>query len=226
MTLLKKFSDSELNPEQEEKYLNDIYDNYYDEKLKSKYTRKLKDDHGIIKGSASYENKKNTKGNIHLFMKGFIAFAACGLLTFFVLGLGGENYMSQVDNHLTESIFVNQEILRGDVNSDVIRNEAVLAYNSGDMMLAIQKYTLLENKSETDIYFEAMATMYSKDYKTAISGFEIIQSTDFKYNAELDWYLSLCYIKDGKKQKAIERLNKLQTWKQKEASVLIDLLKK
>jgi len=226
MALNKDFSDSKLNPEEEEKYLNTIFDKHYDKKLKSKYSAVLKDTHGVQREESNVVDIKREGSNVRTIVKFVLSVAAGALLAFFALGINSDTYMQQTDTYLAESIFVNQELLRGETRTNEIRNEAILAYNEGDMPTALDRYAKIEVKTSEDAFFEGLAFMYDKQYAKAIEVLAAIPTDNFKYKSELDWYLSLCYAKTDQKEKAIEQLSKLNNWKKKEAEQLIKLLSK
>ncbi len=226
MTLFKKFADSELSPEEEERYLNKIHEKHYDKNLSSKYSKLLEEEHGVMRGAGVTNTGKPTSKYRRLLFGSILAVAACGLFAFYFLGGIGNGLINQTDRYLTASVYQNQESLRGDIRSDALRNEAVLAYNSGEMSKALENYKLLENKTESDFFFEGMAYMYNNEFKKAIANFEGITNDAFKYKEEIKWFKALCYIKSDQKESAISELKSLKSWKQEEAASLIELLNK
>jgi len=226
MTKKKQFSDSQLKPAEEERYLNTIFQKHYDNKLKTKYADILKNEHGVIREGLSSSNNKKGGSNMRIVFMTMVSLAACGLLAFLVLGVNSGDYMKLTDTHLADGIFMNQELLRGDPSSNDIRNKAILSYNAGEMPTAIGHYEKLESQSNEDSFFKAMAYMYNKQYVQALEVFNAIDLEDFKYKEEINWFKSLCFIKTNQNDQAVMSLNKLNSWKKSEAQALIKKLNK
>lgn len=217
----KQFSDNKLSQSEEDVYLEKIFKKSYDKNLKEKYAAKLKSQYKVDRDNQNTPKKASNK----LRYLGIItALAACFLAIFVAVQSGSEDLDSIVNAQIHEEIFLNKNLNRGDTNTAFMRNQAISAYNAGDMTKAIEFYSQIEDKNAEDQFFEGMAYLYHEDFVNAELRLSSINATDLKFNTERYWYLALCQIKLGENKKAIQSLNQVKAWNQKEVEKLKKLL--
>ena len=93
-------------------------------------------------------------------------------------------------------------IVRGSTQKD-IKNDAFAAYEQGNYKSAVQFFhNLTETTQEEYVpFYNAISLMMLDDIEAAATIFEKIQwSSD--YQGKVNWYLSLCHIKQHKPEKA------------------------
>ena len=230
MTNIDKFAKSEMTESQEKIYIESLYEDHYDQKLKEKYAAKLAAEKGVKrKGSASNkETKKPTK--IRTLLLVATSAAAIFVLGFFLLPMmnGGDQISPQLmaANMITVE---KMDVKRGAQEDSQLRMDIKTEFNAGQYQKTITLFNSLEVMTDIDKYWLGLSYFYSEDYKNANSTFSDIEKPDnFKFNAELNWYKGLNYVLLDENAAAKPLLEKVasSSWKNKEARDLLGLMSK
>lgn len=223
MNKQEKFFKSQMSSEEEKSFLNKNMTVIVEKQLKKRYAETLEKQHGVTRVQGSNKGK-STNSKIRI-LSIISSVAAMFVLALFIWP-NSNSPIQLSNNFIQKDFYENKSIKRGGVNSDLIRSEAVLAYNDKNFTKAISKYKLLDVATNEDNFFLAMSFLYNKDYNPAALQFEeLLLLKGFKYEEEVKWFASLAFINNNQIEKARLTLNEINLWKKSDAQTLLESIK-
>lgn len=230
MTNSEKFSRSEMSESQENTYLETIYDSHYDKINKSRYATKLAAEHSITRNTiAEVVNGKRTPTRIRSLILAASTIAAIFILAVFVRPLITGDVISA--QQMAVSMIKKEQInvKRGAQEDSQLKLDFVTAFNATEYDKALQVlggYSVIDSE---DMYWKALALMYSERFTEAETTFkEINPGDDFKFASELMWNRALNAVVRGDQALAEELLRSVASskWKSDDARRLLSKLSK
>lgn len=107
---------------------------------------------------------------------------------------------------------------------------AIQLYDKGSYIAAIQSFlNIIKSDSNNTAarFFLGVSYMETKNISKAIENLNfVINQNDTAFVEHAEWYLALCYIKNGQKNDAISMLNKISTSQNFYKKMAVDVLKK
>lgn len=226
----KKFTDENLQGEELENFTEKFLTAKFDRDRKQRWQKILAEKHGV---HPPLSKKPKSKAKVLFLWMGVIAAA---IVLLFILNPGflqlkSSSYQQLADNYLAKDFFQNQDISKGEEDVELLKLNAVSAYNSQNFSTAIENYekiiALNEQESE-HLFFLGMSYLYDKNYAKAIEMLSPIAAAEngSKFNLEAQWYLSLAHLKNKnpKQAKLLLEIIKNGTWNADKASQLLEAL--
>ena len=218
----QEFIKSQMSEEEENMFLSKNFTSVMEKQLKNRYAEILDSEHGITRSYT--RNKKKLANNVRLLsiIGSVAAMFVLGFLFWPASPSPNELALTYIENDFYE----NKNIKRGDINTDLLRADAITAYNNKDFGLAKSKYSAIENLSREDQFFYGMSLMYNGEYDEAIVRFnQLMPLKQFKYIQEVQWFNAICLVRNGQFDKAKTLLEKQKEWKKEEATELLKALR-
>lgn len=234
---LDKFVNNRLTEQQEEIYLENLFTAYGHQKRRQELARGLANI-GIIRQETEIKHPKIT-----IFWRRIIPMAAAAVIlisSFVIFNYYSNNvpdYMALTGEYLQEATTSRLEPpqQRSDNNNNSTTwNQAVENYQAQQYELAAQNIQAIINKKEAQAvhyFYLGLCHMYGVapiDYNKIINNFKQARILDRAlYEDEINWLLSLAYIKNNQLVLAKQELNniiQLGRWKDKEAKKLLEQL--
>jgi len=179
------------------------------EKKRSEYESKLKNDFGVMKSSVSTPPKK--RKHRKLFIISGIAAALC-VLFYCTNSLGVLNKPDNfVSNFITNDYFIHPGNEKGRSQSDTeLRSLAIIAYRDRDFMNSAAFFDTIESKTSDDQFFAGLSHLYKGDYTQSIQSFTVLRSDTSVFREEINWYLSIAYLSNNEIDQALAVLSQIQ----------------
>lgn len=172
-----------------------------------------------------YPSSKSSK-SIHLwkYISGIAAsFAILALFWFFY----GEKEYSSADLYNQYYQAFPEYITTRNTQTDK-NTEAFLQYSKGEFEEAIQLFKTTDRQSEAVKFYLGMSYMETQNISQAVATFSDLLPGSETYREQIVWYLSLAYLKQGKKENTIQLLSKIDenSFQYEQAKELLILLQK
>lgn len=227
MKNINKFAQSEMPKAQEKKYIESLYGSHYDAKLKKDYAAKLSSEYNVNRSDAGSDTSSKTSKIRYLFM-GATAIAAIFAMVFVFMPMMNNTSSTNPQQYAQSLITIDKmDAKRGKQEDSQLRIDLKQNYNAGKWADVLNIYDQLELTSE-DLYFKGRTLLNQKKYKEAISSFSLISNPkEFKFSAELQYWLAIAYASDKDYSNAKPLLNKVMKsgWKVEEAKALLESMK-
>ncbi len=213
---LETFSNSELNSEEENKFMENTITNYFDEKLRKKYSSTLKEQYNIEKGEVRNEPSLDSKGkskSIIYIIAGsvlLLTLIAAYFLTSQESATTDSNaiYASNIDPYYTEIDFTT----RGLVSDTEVLAQIAKSYDAKDFTRIAVDYQKLETLELIEgRYLHAIAVSLAKVDKNdeALEIWDVLLSTQeskFTYHNTARFFQGRLLLELGETQKGNEIL--------------------
>lgn len=197
------------------------------QELKQDFQNSLKQEYGISKdeGLAPTQSGSSPVKKNKLFrLKSIIGIAAAFILFISVYSYfkPSLNISEKARQFAIAEILTHPGISKGIGENELIRREAIAAFNDRKWNVASSKFGALEEQSSESIYYSALANFYNKDYPESIRLFRNDLLSNSVFTEEVNWYLSLALILDNQEKEAQEILSNIKPgeWKYLEAQEL------
>jgi hypothetical protein len=233
MNQFKNFLNDEMDDEAMEEFVENIIHQKFDHEKKQAWSQILKDKHGL-------ERKKQPDQTARVFsIRRILSIAAA-----IALILGAFYFIDQTslstDQALAQSyvdelpIMADQLVARkGDFNEDETRIKANEAYINMDFDSAVGYWTeIVNNQTDTpyDLFYLGVSTLRANPSqpKKAINFLLEAQTNAPNLRHEINWVLSLAYVRSGQIEKARPILKSIvatQEYMSEPAANLLELLK-
>jgi hypothetical protein len=226
----KKFMDENLQGEELEKFTEKFLAAKFDRDRKQRWQKILAEKHGV---KPPRQKRSKSKAKVLYLWIGAIAAA---ILLLFVLNPGlfqfsEPPYQQLADNYLTQDFFQNQGASKGDEDVELLKLNAVMAYNRKDFLAAIDNYEKViasDDGEEQHFFFLGMSYLYNENYDKAVEVLSPIAAKEegAKFKQEAQWFLSLAYLKSNNPNEArlLLELIKNGSWNADKASLLLEAL--
>ena len=218
-----------LNPNLKEDEVDNILgaaiEAKFDKELRTKWENKLREKHGVSKGGKVISLKTR---RTRLYYIAGIAASIC-LLILALNIFSPANPQSLASAYVEETEFFDPRSKKGEMDDEQNRVLAIEAFNAGDYAKSSHHFSLLENKTEDDLYYNATASMLSNQLEEAITNFKVISANkDSKLKQESNWYLAVSYILNDQETEAKEILTQFTTsdWNFDKAQELLKTMEK
>lgn len=152
----------------------------------------------VIETNARFEKNNTTNKTKVLFLRWGSAAASVVIATGFTWYMVADSKTPQSIYNKNYSAWNQKNITRGDLkNSDLINWEEL--YSNHNYPLVIENYNLLDGNIQSSPQISLMlgcALMEQQQYREAINVFNAVDTKEyFLFNADLNWYKGLCYLK-------------------------------
>ena len=156
-----------------------------------------------------------------VYLRKTLAIAASFLLViaagWFLFAGGQDEALLLANQYLEQPFRLNEGNNRGDDTVEKNRGKALEAYDNQHYESALEYLLDIEAQGSTkasDYFQMGLCLMYQQkpNFNEAIKAFNKTRKMDTTlYHDEIDWFLSLCYLKIGDKKEAINYLIKIKT---------------
>jgi len=108
------------------------------------------------------------------------------------------------------------------------RTQGIIAFNNGDFKQAIIHFEEISAPNDEDTYYLGLAHLKVGQYKDAAVKLEQSANNTSRFHEEVNWFLALTYILDGRSADALSYLSKIKKgdWRFDEAQELMLTLNK
>ena len=219
---LNKILTDDLSQEEVDMILEDAIQAKFDAELKQELKKKLARQYGLPKKQKTIDRKIKRRQLLY-----FLAAAAAGvallILSLPLFSPSSENARQLASSYLTGSEITHSGTLKGDSGNPDTRLEAIRAFNSRNYDKAIYYFSLIEDKTQEDLFYSGVASLYQEKYYEAIEKLRPLSQTTSNYQTEAMWYLALAHILNGEEALAKEVLLKMEdeTWNQDKTRKLL-----
>ena len=210
---LKKYFKNQLSENTDEELTSKLLTNHYDNQLKSNWSNKLENEHGVAPPSSSEITTSNS-------FRTWLSIAASFLLILVAYSLynaqsdKGKEQLAVVKKSISLQIndIIDDELLnkyenlslKKGIDTQTLRVKAANAYDTEKFSKAIALYEELLNTDEhkiEDQFYYGLCFLFQQpvDAQNAINALELANempiSNSFRSKKIINWYLSLAYIK-------------------------------
>ncbi|MCO6490409.1 MAG: hypothetical protein J5I98_18485 [Phaeodactylibacter sp.] len=223
---LGKIMDSNLSEDKIDDILGNAIRAKFDAELRLDLEKSLRQDYNLTRGSQRIELKEK-RGNRRLFFLAAIAASlALFILAWIVIQPSPGNAQELASAYLTTSEIYHGGALKGNAGNEEARTQAIRSFNAGEYAQAEQYFSGIGNKTEEDLFYSGMSSLYLKEYKGAIAKLESLAGSESRFQEEANWYLAIAYILDGDLATARELLSKMEPsgWNHDKARKLLEAL--
>ena len=228
MKNINKFAKSEMSEPQEKKYVESLYEKHYDEKLKKEYSEKLSSKYNINRNDGGETISKKT-GNIRYLLMGAAAIAAIFALVLVFMPMMNSTNDLNTQQFAQSLITIDKiDVKRGKQEDSQLRLELKENYNTKKWPEVLSIYDQLSDLNSEDLYHKGRVLLLQNKYPAAIASFtEISDPDDFKFSAELQYWLAIAYASNEEFDKAKPLLQKVaqSNWMSEEAKTLLEKMK-
>lgn len=231
---LQKYTDGNMTPEELDDFSGKFLKAKFDHDRKKRWSKALKNKHDVERLATTQKGKGGVRRLY--FLLPIMAAAAIALLVVFnpgIFSLESNTPGQLAEAYMEDSFLASQEITKGTEDIEQAKLKAHTFYNNKKFSEAIQQFEILPDSVQSDKvtqFFLGMSYLYNEEYADAVSSFEQAQTiaNDSRFEQELQWYLSIAYIKAGDRIKAEILLQKIidkQGWNHVKAKELMEAYK-
>jgi|GEM_PF-3172318 len=108
------------------------------------------------------------------------------------------------------------------------RTQGIIAFNNGDFKQAVIHFEEISAPNDEDTYYLGLAHLKVGQYKDAAVKLEQSAKNTARFHEEVNWFLALTYVLDGRSADALSYLSKIKKgdWRFEDAQELIHTLNK
>lgn len=199
--------DSNLSREEDDQMVEKLIRAKFDAELKGSWEKKLKDEFDISKSARVVNINRRRKRLV------FIIGAAAGFLllfvSFFLLQPSSPDASSLASAYLEEVEELHPGSMKGVAENQENRERAIEAFNQKNYVAAAEYFSSIDGQTDEDLYYNALAYLFSDNLKEAISKFEAAKEKDTTYQQEINWYLAIALLLNDQQQQAKALLSEI-----------------
>lgn len=227
MKNLTKYLKGELSEKELDDFTKKLVQAKFDKEKKEQWSRLLEEEHGIKRKA----DKPKVTPFSPRFLKAAAAIALIIVALFFYPRLVKPSLEQLADNYLKYEKFEGRSTRKGADEISLLRMQAMTAYDASKYQEAIGIYNKileLEKNSLDDRFYLALNALYLKKYENAIHYFLEARTMgadgNDRFREEINWFLSLTYLKSGAPEKAKIELAKISVneWNFEKAQQMLE----
>ena len=225
---LRKITGGHLNEDEIDAILGHAIQAKFDAELKLDLKKSLKQDYGVNRGNQRIELKERNGRSRLFYLAAIAASLAILVLAWNVLFTSSPGDVQELALvYLTTSEIYHGGALKGNTDAEDARMQAIRSFNAGEYAQAEQYFSGIGEKTEEDVFYSGISSLYNKKYKDAIAKLESLAGSESRYQEEANWYLAVAYILDGVLAAAKDLLSKMEpsSWNHDKTRKLLEALK-
>lgn len=224
---LRKIVDSHLNEDETDAILGNAVRAKFDAELKRDLEKSLRQDYGLAREGHRIGLKDRKGKNRLFFLAALAASLALLILAWIVFHPFSDDVQELASAYLATSEIHHSGALKGNTNSEEARMQAIRSFNAGEYAQAEQYFSSIGEKTEEDIFYGGIASLYDKKYKDAIAKLEGLAGSESRYQEEANWYLAIACILNGDLATAKDLLSEMEpsSWNYDKTRKLLEALK-
>ena len=201
---LNSITDKNIDPAEMDTILKAHVKAKFDKELKLEIARDLKQQYQIAKENKLVHMESKKRRTIIYWIAGVAAAISLLILaiSFFngpsAPALAGDpppwpdetEIQKLAANYLTTSEIHHSAALKGNTETEELRTQAIQAFNTKDYAAARQLFAQIEDKTEEDIFYGAIASLYDQKYEDAITNLSSVAESGTTYKEAANWYLA------------------------------------
>ena len=136
--------------------------------------------------------------------------------------------MMMAENLLESASITHPGVLKGvGISDESNRVIAIQAYDKKDYQSALSYFSVLQDKTIEDKFFEAVSLLHTGKYTEAIEQLTEVQISADAYDQETRWLIGITHVLNGQTEQAMTALSAIQPneWQYDSAQKLINKLK-
>lgn len=223
---LGKLVDGNLNEGEIDSILSEAIQAKFDAELRLDLEKSLRQDYNLTRESQRIELKERRGNRRFFFLAAIAASLALFIFAWIVIQPSPGNVQELASAYLTTSEIYHGGALKGNTENEEARTQAIRSFNAGEYAQAEQYFSGIGNKTEEDLFYSGMSSLYLKEYKDAIAKLKSLAGSESRFQEEANWYLAIAYILDGDLATARELLSKMEpsSWNHDKTRKLLEAL--
>lgn len=219
MNRIKEILETNSYSDKEEQLIMTLLSKKFDGELREELSEELASKYNISKGK---KEKKSTYKRL-IIISTIAASLVIGWLTlspFYSI----TNVESRALALLSDDASFHPGITKG-IGNETLRSDAIESFNKGDYSKAVSSFLQIEEQTEEDRYYTALAYLKNKQYDAASMRFQSLSGSR-QYREEVAYYLVISQILNHQLQEALKTINliKADEYKYRDAQELRSLI--
>jgi len=224
---LKKYLDNQMSEKETEAFTEKLIRSKFENEKKERWKKKLEEEYGISRDIG-------TGGKVRLI--GMVLKIAAGaalliLALVFYPKLNKSAYLQLAEQYLAEEKFENNILRKGADELILLRQSAVMAYNSADFKQAVGYYQKIEESGQAttgDLFYHSLCWLYrnkSSEALPKLKAASVLSDQEAgEFRQEINWFLALALIKQSKPEQAKALLENIKEgeWNYAKARLLLE----
>ncbi len=213
-----------MSADEQDHYLQKLFDQRANALRKQRWAKLLAEQEQIIREPSPTKPSNNWRSFL------FIAAGLAMLMAFCLWWLQPQNEPMQLaDQYLNSADIHDPRGIKGEIETETLRLQAVEAFNDGNYTEAITAYEALERNTNTltieDQFHFALAFLLDKRSAEAIPRLQSLQGEP-RYQQEVQWYLGLAHLQNNDPEAAQGVLEQIQAaeWQYQAAQEILSKL--
>lgn len=239
-SLIEKYKQGDnLSEEELDQATREMLKAYYKYKWKKKFEESEPEEQDLVVevGLKAVKNEtvSSAPPRIKFWSAKFAAAAAAVILLlilplYFYTGSGdAENYQLLAEQYIAEDTFPSSDTRMGSEEEKMLWGEAKEAYQQKSYSEAAEKISQIAPKNQEQWFYLGLSHLYQSpsNYSKVIETLQEARKLDGRFKHEINWFLSLAYLKNEQLTEAkteLENIVKLNRWKIEEAKKLLKSL--
>lgn len=223
---LRKITDTHLDEEEMDAILGKAIQAKFDAELRKGLEKSLRQDHNLTRENQRI-GLKERNGKRRLFVWAAVAASlAILILAWSVFYPSPGNVQELASGYLATSEIYHSGALKGNTHNEEARMQAIRSFNAGEYVQAEQYFSSIGEKTDEDVFYSGISSLYDKKYKEAIAKLQSLTGTESRYQEEANWYLAIAYILDGDQAAAKGLLSTMEpsSWNYDKTRKLLEAL--
>ena len=223
---LENILDANIGQEEVDVILEKSIQAKFDADWKLDLKKKLAQEYNLSKESKVVGLDKRKSRNRFYYVAA-AAVIALGILALNIFGPSAGNAQEIASSYLASTEILHGGSIKGQADNENNRMKAISAFNDKNYHEAEQHFSRIEEKTEDDLFYSGIASIYNGKYTEAIDKLSVISESASSYQTEGNWYLAIAYILNGDDEKAKDVLSKMKdsTWNQDKTKELLNALR-